>query len=48
MAFGANFWCQFFALMWVCVSNKKPNSAENCGSIFLTAAPLKMGRTVTD
>ena len=18
MAFGANFWCQFFALMWVC------------------------------
>jgi len=26
------------------VSNKKPNSAENCGSIFLTAAPLKMVR----
>jgi hypothetical protein len=22
------------------VSNKKPNSAENCGSIFLAAAPL--------
>jgi hypothetical protein len=27
---------------------QKAERAENCGSIFLTAAPLKMGRTVTD
>jgi len=27
MAFGANFWCQFFALMWICSFKSSGGSA---------------------